>query len=145
MSCVKGHHSSYIVGDNSMCVQCLREDLDVVIKRVDAVTGDATTQGQVRSNEEDTARVEEADAPSPGTCRKRYEDMSRLGCIHLTKRDNGDMILRIVPDPHTRNRQNWVGFCAQSGSPEVMAALRGLMVAIASDNQTNPQTRDPQG
>lgn len=233
--CPKGHLCHTFNGGCALCVQCLRDDLDAAIKRIDVIQGGSTLKApttyectyghrflsnradktcpfcdqslaapgtpiktamgapviescdahghryykeegvpqgcphclmdglerarldhpkaQARSDalervrtEEAQARADESDASAPGTCRKRYEDMSRLGCIQLIKRDNGDIILRTITDPHMRTGQEaWVGFCAQSGSPEVMTALRGLMVAIASDNKTNPQTRDHQG
>lgn len=79
---------------------------------------------------------------------ERYEDMSPRGRLRVFKQDDGDMIVRIIPDPKDENTK-YLGdsaeFCTIGGgggqSPNTLQALRGLMEAIEKDNAEYPQER----
>ncbi len=67
----------------------------------------------------------------------RFEDMSRRGYLSLHKQDDGDIVISIHEDSEG-TRRGWsaaVEFCSSGGgSQRTLAALAGLMGAMAEDN-----------
>lgn len=79
---------------------------------------------------------------------ERFEDMSRLGRLHVLQQDDGDMIVAIIEDPNNPSYGfPTVEFCTSGGkSPHTREALRALMRAIERDNlESSPSRRGESG
>ena len=77
----------------------------------------------------------------------RYEDMSPTGRLELYQQADGDIIVRIVPDPGEPARYAPTAeFCAVGcgggQSIHTRAALLALMDAMEKDNAGRPQHRE---
>ena len=70
---------------------------------------------------------------------ERFEDMSPRGRMRLIQQKDGDIIIALIPDPNSRDRDD-VEFCLSGGqSPHTLKALRELLSAMERDNAENPQ------
>ena len=71
----------------------------------------------------------------------RFEDMSVLGQLSLTKEEDGDIIVSILTEKGSARVQ----FCSPGmgggSSPKVLNKLRELYNIILEENTTNPQVR----
>ena len=75
----------------------------------------------------------------------RFEDMSQRGRLTLTRQDDGDIIVGIIPDSEKLLQSRNVEFCTHGGggqSQNTLRALYALMEAIELDNQEYTQQRD---
>lgn len=76
---------------------------------------------------------------------ERFEDMSPRGRLRVLQQEDGDMVVCIVPDPHSHPDALplSVEFCSPGfgggKSPRVVEALRALMHAMAQENRERPR------
>ena len=73
----------------------------------------------------------------------RREDMSPRGYLKVLQQDDGDIIVAVYPEENGLIQPGGsVEFCAPGAgggrSPNTLAALRALMVAIEKDNSERP-------
>ncbi len=74
---------------------------------------------------------------------ERFEDMSPRGRLRVIQQEDGDMIVEVIEDLHSKSPTAGlsaaVEFCTSGGkSPKTREALRALMLAMAEENAERP-------